>query len=770
MDSRVECPGWEIGNCIGKGGHGIVYEIRREVFGDVERNALKIIRVPADPSEVDYLRTQDMDDESISNTLLSQVSDIINEYKLMSRFQDNPNIVHCNDFHYQKHDDGIGWVVQIKMELLIPLMKAMDKVQTEEQIVRFGIAMCNALVACHDAKVIHRDIKPQNIFVSPSGVFKLGDFGIARTMERTSKATAGIGTYSFMAPEVAKGDAYGHTADIYSLGLVLYWLLNERKGPFIPLPPAAVTYDMDEEARRLRYSGKKIPEPKNGSQELKAIVLKACDYDPKKRYQSAREMMQAFHQMGRKVEKEGNPEEDTILENLDVYTQCTVKNPRKLPQDITVQAEGRQVAVHIPGNIKEGQILTVTKGGRTDRRTGQTGNLYVTVHIQKRSVFPVWMIGVALLVAVLAIGLFVLVKGGAEQEKPAYTEPEIGQTEEMLPASVQETAAQEAPEQTRQVAVRVSVPDSWISVNLWAWSDPLLQNVFEEWPGMLMEKGKDGWFTGQVPIWADALVISGNKGTVQTEDLLVEKGKDVWIVVKESGEADVFYQEPNHREDTLSVNETNSLPIDHSYLESGMTFTFGVYEQDNITSNAEEPIEWLVLTRQGDEALVVSVHGLDTMPYDTEKDYADWESCSVRGWLEDSFYRNAFSDREKQNIIQKRITQHENKGYPYCDQGNDTVDHVFLLSGYEYTQYIYNNQAVDEQYREGIPSAYALGKGCDTYDYYKGARCWWWLRTGSGYGEKACFVNALGPENVDVGYPLDSRGGLVRPAMWISVK
>jgi len=296
-------PGWDIVQCIGKGGFGAVYELRQEVFGDVERCALKVITIPHDHSEIEYMRCEGLDDESISSTLESQVGDIVKEYKFMKKMGDNPNIVHCDEFRYSRHEEDLGWDIYIKMELLTPLMKVLDRMQDEKEIIRLGIELCNALVGCQKLNIIHRDIKPQNIFLSPSGYYKLGDFGIARTMEHTTKATAGIGTYSFMAPEVANGMIYGSTVDIYSLGLVLYWLLNERRGPFVPLPPNKPTYAENENARLRRYSGEKLPAPKHGSPELKSIVLKACAFDPKDRYQTAGEMMAALKQIRRSADK-----------------------------------------------------------------------------------------------------------------------------------------------------------------------------------------------------------------------------------------------------------------------------------------------------------------------------------------------------------------------------------------------------------------------------------------------------------------------------------
>ena len=103
-----------------------------------------------------------------------------------------------------------------------------------------------------------------------------------------------VGTYKYMAPEVYNNRPYGSGADLYSLGLVLYWLLNDRRMPFMPLPPAKILAGQDEEARQRRLSGEPLPPPTHGSAELKAIVLKACAYAQEERFHSAREMYEAL--------------------------------------------------------------------------------------------------------------------------------------------------------------------------------------------------------------------------------------------------------------------------------------------------------------------------------------------------------------------------------------------------------------------------------------------------------------------------------------------
>lgn len=291
LDSqRASWPGWDTVRKIGSGGFGAVYEIKRDLFGDEERAALKVISIPQNAEDLDEMYNDGYDEESITTTFQGYLKSIVAEYSMMRKLSDCPYIVSCDDVRYVQQDNGIGWDVYIKMELLTPVMKALPGQIPDTAAAKLGRDLCTALVACSRHGILHRDIKPQNIFISGSGDYKLGDFGIAKAVEKTMGGTR-IGTYKYMAPEVYNNQPYGAQADIYSLGLVLYWMLNERRMPFLPLPPEKLTAGMDEHARLRRLSGEKLPPPAHGSAALKRIVLKACAYDPALRYCSAADML-----------------------------------------------------------------------------------------------------------------------------------------------------------------------------------------------------------------------------------------------------------------------------------------------------------------------------------------------------------------------------------------------------------------------------------------------------------------------------------------------
>ena len=291
--NNVIMPGWETVRCLGSGSSGKVYELmKKDEYGGNFHSALKVITIPSSQQEYDeMLRT--MSEYQMRAKLRSKVESISNEYRLMSVLKGHPNIVSCEDTMIVPHTDDIGWDIYIRMELLTSLP---DYVHanglTVSQVIKIGTDICSALELCRSNGIIHRDIKPQNIFVSKYGDYKLGDFGVAKE-ENIRGAADKVGTYAYMAPEVYKNRPYDESVDIYSLGMVLYWLLNERKGPFVP-NIAEPDSQQIADAQLRRFRGEALPAPKNGNAALKKVVLKACAYEPSERYMSPTEFKEAL--------------------------------------------------------------------------------------------------------------------------------------------------------------------------------------------------------------------------------------------------------------------------------------------------------------------------------------------------------------------------------------------------------------------------------------------------------------------------------------------
>lgn len=196
----------------------------------------------------------------------------------------------------------------------------------------------------------------------------------------------------------------------------------------------------------------------------------------------------------------------------------------------------------------------------------------------------------------------------------------------------------------------------------------------------------------------------------------------------------------------------------------GDKITFGTYEQDNVTSNGTENIEWLVLARENNKILVISDKALDRQLYDNAD--VTWENCSLRKWLNDSFLNAAFSEEERALIQSTTLSADKNPEYS-SDPGTATTDKVFLLSINEAEKYFNSDEA-----RKCAPTAYAKAQGAltssDVYETPSGAAtCWWWLRS-PGYSQKgAAIVNCDGSVYY-FGYGVDYDDVSVRPALWIS--
>ena len=285
---------WYIDEQLGEGSFGKVYRAHKEEFGKNYEAAVKIISIPQNQAEVDQARNDGIDEASLPTYFRTFVVDIVQEIDFMSMFKGNTNIVSIEE-HKVIEKSPISWDVLIRMELLTTLSSYMNtKPLKAEDVIQIGIDIARALELCAVKKMIHRDIKPDNIFVSPYGDYKLGDFGIARQVERTMSGLSKKGTYTYMAPEVFKGEEYGPSVDLYSLGIVMYRYLNNNRTPFLPPFPDTITPADRDEALRRRMSGEALPDIPGIDPELNAIVLKACAYKREDRYEDATEFRTAL--------------------------------------------------------------------------------------------------------------------------------------------------------------------------------------------------------------------------------------------------------------------------------------------------------------------------------------------------------------------------------------------------------------------------------------------------------------------------------------------
>ena len=291
-------PEWELIEKIGEGSFGKVYKAKRTERGRSFYSAIKIISIPASNGELDSVRSEMNNEQSTREYFRNLVEDCIQEIYTMEHFCGNSHVVSFEDFKVVEYLDEIGWDISIRMEYLTSFMDyCTGKELTEKEVIKLGCDLAMALIYCRKLNIIHRDVKPENIFVSRFGDFKLGDFGIAREQAHTMSNMSKKGTYSYMAPEIYKGEKYDSSIDIYSLGIVLYKLMNQNRLPFLSLDKQLITYRDKETALARRMAGEKMPAPVNASAAFSHIILKACAYEPGKRYRKPEDMLRDLEKL-----------------------------------------------------------------------------------------------------------------------------------------------------------------------------------------------------------------------------------------------------------------------------------------------------------------------------------------------------------------------------------------------------------------------------------------------------------------------------------------
>lgn len=286
-------PNWEPVRRIGKGSFGTVYEIQKNNGGKIDRQALKVISIPEDGTALPIGK----DKATLQTYYMSVADGMVQEYETMKELmaQGCINVVQCDNYVKIPNSNGIGLKLLIKMELLTDLNTYCRKYGfTRQNVIQLGIDICHALEACRNAHVIHRDIKPANLFVSVDGKYKLGDFGVAKQLEQTGYAGSKQGTILYMAPEVYKNQNYDGRADMYSLGLVMYQLLNDGQLPFFT---DRLDAKLQGEALNRRMRGEPLPLPVSENGELAKIVCRACAPDYRDRYANPMAMRMELEQL-----------------------------------------------------------------------------------------------------------------------------------------------------------------------------------------------------------------------------------------------------------------------------------------------------------------------------------------------------------------------------------------------------------------------------------------------------------------------------------------
>ena len=371
---------WKVDRQIGEGSYGKVYEVSRNEFGIEYTSAVKIISIPQNKSDINVLIAEGMDEDSIRSFYQWIAQDILQEIDLMQKMKGTSNIVCIEDHCVIELEDEIGFDILIRMELLESLTSIMmSRRLSTDEVAKMAIDLCKALELCASYKLIHRDIKPDNIFVSSHGNFKLGDFGIARQIERTTAELSRKGSYTYMAPEIYNGQAYNASVDLYSLGIVMYRLLNQNRAPFMPESPNIITPEDKEQSIARRMSGEKIPPLGNVEAKLSDIVLKACSFDRNMRYANPSEMKEATVRLLRASTNDESIEMDVLEAEMPLKALGT-----EMPADTNMPLTVNEL--HFEPTSSSFEIDTVRMPGEIIENMGLTEQSQVKPRYSRRTI------------------------------------------------------------------------------------------------------------------------------------------------------------------------------------------------------------------------------------------------------------------------------------------------------------------------------------------------------------------------------------------------
>ena len=277
-------PGWNIINLVEEGTRANVYEIACSEAGQVSVRVLKVICLElADQNS----------DAAVLDNLIGRIN---SEIQAIYALNGHPHIAGIEEYAIMKGDSSILVLIRMEKMLTLPDYICAGGLQTRDEIIKLGTEICDALDFCERQSVVHRNIKINNLFLTEKTGFKLSDFDIPCTADPAFKNISEnqISVTQCLAPEVYRGGQCGKTSDIYSLGIVLYMLLNDFYPPFVREYHQQTGDPQTYKANARRLRGDSFPPPKNADEELGRTILRACSYQPSDRFQTSAEFKAAL--------------------------------------------------------------------------------------------------------------------------------------------------------------------------------------------------------------------------------------------------------------------------------------------------------------------------------------------------------------------------------------------------------------------------------------------------------------------------------------------
>ena len=280
----------EVVECLSVRGAAAVYIVKSTKSG--QTYILKHISVPESQKQVDALMFTGAaaTTEDAQKYYEQVVSDYQTELTTLEALSASPNLDCFRSYQIAPKEDGVGYDMYLLAEHRKTLVDYLaDNAMTKLCAVNLAMDLCSALIDLRNAGLIHRDVKPSNIYLNAQGHFLLGDLGIAKIDDLKYCTMPESMLSSYSAPELfSLLGTIEPTTDIYSVGLILYRIFNGNHAPFEDENTSAKAAD------RRRVTGEALPVPMYADYEISEIILKACAFKPEDRYQTPQELKDAL--------------------------------------------------------------------------------------------------------------------------------------------------------------------------------------------------------------------------------------------------------------------------------------------------------------------------------------------------------------------------------------------------------------------------------------------------------------------------------------------
>lgn len=293
-----EILGYTVAEKLGSGAYGTVYKVVKTNAAGQFVRALKHITVPTERQYNSVLNSMGGSISKADSYFSKLLDNIVSEINILNNLSEKgvQHVVRYYEHDIYETELPKRYDIYILMEYLTPFDDyARSKEFHVHDVMKLGLDILQGIKECHDNGVIHRDIKDENIFVSDTGGYKIGDFGVSKILNDSSKLKTLKGTPNYIAPEVYLGkEEYTKSIDLYSLGIVLYRLLNHNRNPFLPQFPEQYFAKDEDFAFEKRISGE-IPEtPCFGGTAIGEVVVKSIS-GKDDRFQTADDFINALN-------------------------------------------------------------------------------------------------------------------------------------------------------------------------------------------------------------------------------------------------------------------------------------------------------------------------------------------------------------------------------------------------------------------------------------------------------------------------------------------